>query len=73
MQAIRYEATVGSDHALHVATPDLPEGTVTEVMVLVRHRPFKVNKDFATMLGQFPHYRDLEEVNDYVNPLRRDR
>lgn len=51
-----------------------PRGwTVTEVMVLVRHRPFKVNKDFATMLGQFPHYRDLEEVNDYVNPLRRDR
>lgn len=73
MQAIRYEARVGADHVLHVPTPDLPEGTVTEVIVLVRYRPLKLNQDFASMLGKFPHYRGLEEVNDYVNELRRDR
>lgn len=75
MQAIRYEAQVCADHILHVPTPDLPEGTVAEVIVLVRQRqsnPDQNNPDGTQHFGKFAHFDSLEGVNRYVDELRED-
>lgn len=77
MQAIRYEAQVSADHILHVPTPGLPEGTVADVIVLVRQRPSRSNADQDTPdwtrhFGKFARFDSLEAVNRYVDELRED-
>lgn len=72
MQAIRYEAQVSADHILHVPTPDLPEGTVADVIVLVRQRPSQSNPDWTRHFGKFPRFDSVEAVNRYVDELRED-
>lgn len=75
MQAIRYEARVSADHILHVPTPAPPEGTVAEVIVLVRDRPSLSNPDPGTPdwtrhFGKFARFDSVEAVNRYVDELR---
>ena len=77
MQAIRYEAQVSADHILHVPTPDLPEGTVAEVIVLVQQRPSQsnpdqTNPDWTQHFGKFARFDSVEAVNRYVDELRED-
>ncbi|MBK7002354.1 MAG: hypothetical protein IPH35_21110 [Rhodoferax sp.] len=72
MQAIRYEASVGADHALHVPTPDLPEGTVAEIIVLVRQRPQPAHRDWTQHFGEFARFDSLEALNRYVDELREE-
>ena len=72
MQAIRYEASVSADHVLHVPTPDLPEGTLAEVIVLVRQRPIAKNPDWTQYFGQFARFNSLDALNRYVEELRED-
>ena len=76
MQAIRYEAKVSADHILHIPTPDLPEGTVTEVIILVRQRPSpspsQIHPDWTRHFGKFARFDSVEAVNRYVDELRED-
>ena len=72
MQAIRYEAKVSADHVLHIPTPDLPEGTVAEVIILVRQRSSQINPDWTLHFGEFARFDSVEEVNCYVDELRED-
>jgi hypothetical protein len=78
MQAIRYEAEVADDHRIHLDTPDLPCGTVLELIALIKYRPFEAKTDWSSRMGQYPrvHYGRLETVSDvaqYVQSLREDR
>ncbi|MFA7239348.1 MAG: hypothetical protein WC091_04490 [Sulfuricellaceae bacterium] len=67
MQAIRYEAQVSADHVLHIPTPDLPEGTLAEVIVLVRQRPSQsASPDWTQYFGKFARFDSVEAVNRYV-------
>ena len=82
MQAIRYEAKVSADHILHIPTPDLPEGTVAEVIILVQQRssqinpdqinPDQTNPDWTRHFGKFARFDSVEAVNRYVDELRED-
>lgn len=75
MQAIRYEAQVSADHVLHIPTPDLPEGTLAEVIVLVRQRPSQsqsASHDWTQYFGKFARFDSVEAVNRYVDELRED-
>lgn len=72
MQAIRYEAQVSADPILPVPTPDLPEGTMAEVIVLVRQRqsnPDQNNPDWTRHFGKFARFDSLEGVNRYMDEL----
>jgi len=70
IQAIRCEAQVSADHVLHVPTPDLPEGTVAEVIVLVRQRPSQKNPDWTQHFGKFARFASVEAVNHHMDELR---
>lgn len=72
MQAIRCEAKVSADHILHIPTPDLPVGTVTEVIILVRQRSRQINPDWTRHFGKFARFDSVEAVNRYVDALRED-
>ena len=72
MQAIRYEASVGADHVLHVPTPELPEGTIAEVIVLVRHRPQSSHRDWTQYFGQFARFDSIDALNAAMDELRKD-
>ncbi|HLA35615.1 MAG TPA: hypothetical protein VJ001_12190 [Rhodocyclaceae bacterium] len=73
MQAIRYEAKVAEDHVLHVPTPELPAGTLAEVIVLVRQRPRQAHAEITELFGKFPRFATLDAVNAYMDDLREDR
>lgn len=72
MQAIHYEATVGNDHVIHVPAPELPVGTVAEVIVLVRNRPGQVRADVTRYFGRFARFDSLAMLNQYMDALRED-
>lgn len=72
MQAIRYEAKVSADHILHIPTPDLPEGTVADVIVLMRQRTSQINSDWTQHFGKFARFDSVQAVNRYVDELRED-
>ena len=77
MQAIRYETHVADDHCIHFPTPDLPTGTVVELIALIKetapHAVQQPRDDWSKMLGKYARFDSLEEVNDYVKQLREDR
>lgn len=73
MQAIRYEAEVTDDHFIHIDTPDLPRGTLIELIALIKHRPFAEKIDWSSKMGLYPRMKTLTDVNHYVQDLREDR
>lgn len=78
MQAIRYETEVNDEHCIHLSTPDLPQGTVVELIALIKQRPFTQKMDWSTRMGRYPRshsplLENLADVNRYVESLREDR
>ncbi|MDD2741186.1 MAG: hypothetical protein PHV02_02875 [Rhodocyclaceae bacterium] len=72
MQAIRFEATVGNDHVIHIPAPELPAGTLAEVIVLVHSRPEPQHADVTQYFGQFVRFDSLTELNQHMDTLRED-
>ena len=78
MQAIRYEAEVTDDHFIHIETPNLPGGTIVELIALIKESAPKQaapieRMDWTKKMGQYPRFDSLDQVNQYVRSLREDR
>ena len=71
LQAIRREAVVGPGGAINVHAPELPEGTLAEVILLVKEPPTVQPPSLASMVGSGSGlFKSVEEVDRYIRELR---